>query len=71
MDITIDAKNAVISSSYREDCVEISIEDVKKSDILDNFIIEDILEHFDVHKILDLIGETEVKDYFDLVNREV
>lgn len=65
MNIQLDCENVQVTpGSYKYITVE--LEGVEKSDILDNFNIEDILKHFDVSDILDEIGLDNVKSHFDL-----
>lgn len=50
--------------------VTISLENVQKSDVLDNFDLDDITWHFGEDKILDHIGLDAVKKYFNLTEIE-
>lgn len=46
--------------------VEVSLEEVDTSDVLNHFTVEDVVSHFDEDDILDEIGKDKVMKYFDL-----
>ena len=56
--ITVDANNGR--------SIDIQIEDVDASDVLDHFRLEDVINHFGEGKILDIIGEDAVIKYFGI-----
>lgn len=65
MNISVISKYVNVSSisSYK---VRVELIEVEKDDILSNFPIIVIIDHFDKDNILDQIGIEYVKTYFDL-----
>jgi hypothetical protein len=56
----------IIPLGYR--MLEVSLEDVENSNILDQFTIDEILSHFNINDILEQIGKEKVCEYFGLID---
>ena len=54
----------ITPSGYKEIYVE--LQDVEKSDILDYFTPQEIIDHFSIGDLLDAIGEKEVFGYYNI-----
>ena len=65
-DIKIQCKNVEITP-YRNE-MELNISGVNINEVLSEFKLEDILNHIDHGKILEIIGKDKCKQYFDLVD---
>ena len=67
MDLKIMAKCANVNAeNYKRISVEIEGADI--DEIIDIITIEQFVNRVDIHKILDVIGEKECKDYFHLTD---
>ena len=69
IDLNLDCDEVQVTNGGSR-TVTVSLEKVQKSDVLDNFDLDDITWHFDEDKILDHIGLDAVKKYFDLTENE-
>lgn len=56
------------AGGYKE--VNVEIEGVSGTDVLNHFNIDDVVSHFDDDAILDHIGVDRVKEYFNLTETE-
>jgi hypothetical protein len=66
MNITLATDNVVITPSTSRR-VDVEMNDIEASDLLDYVTIEQVLNHFNTSEILDGIGIEEVKNYFNLI----
>jgi hypothetical protein len=66
MNLSLSCKSVnVESNNYYK--VDVEINDVEISDILDQIEIDDAIRHYDEDKVLEEIGIERVKEYFSLV----
>lgn len=65
MDLSLRAKSVTINPSGSKE-VDLEIDTVEESDVLDHFTIAQVVKHFGMDEILDFIGESEVISHFDL-----
>lgn len=67
-DLTLTVANVSISySNHSSKKVEVDLENITPKEVLDQFTIEEIIDHFDWSEILDAIGIDKCKEHFDLI----
>ena len=69
MELSLRVKNvSVEADKYRQ--INVTVEGVDDSDVLDHFSVDEVVKHFGVDEILKEIDVEDVKAFFKLVESE-
>lgn len=64
-DLSFEAEEASVKHTYNSKRVKIEVSNADKSEVLDNFTSEEIIEHFGLAKLLEDVTAKEILDEFE------